>query len=102
MGGISCDCMDIHSLSTPAYAVFLKKRPGNQVQLGPRIFVSFALSQDMAMDIIAVNLFGPSPFRWLQLEEWKQKMRAVFGCSGNSIEEIHHFGAELLLPRRCT
>lgn len=31
-----------HSLSTSAYAVFLKKRPGNQVQLAPKIFVSFA------------------------------------------------------------
>ena len=92
----------LYRLSTPtdAYAVFLKKRPGSQVQLGPRLFTSIAISQDAAMDMIAKNLFGSSPFRWSELREWKNDMRMIFASNGYGMEEVHHFGAELLMPRR--
>ena len=50
-----------------AYAVFLKRRPGGQLQLGPLTFISVALSQDATMEMIAINIIGPNPFRWSQL-----------------------------------
>ena len=67
------------SSHTTAYAVFLKKRPGGQVQLRPRLFISIAVSQDVAMDMIAQNLFGASPCRWSELGHWKNSMRLIFG-----------------------
>lgn len=96
------DFLRLYRLSSPttAYAAFLKRRAGSQVQLGPRLFISIALSQDAAMDMIAQNLFGCSPFRWSQLRGWKNDMRAIFGSNGYGMEEVHHSGAELLLPRR--
>ena len=88
------------SSPTTAYAVFLKKRPGGQVQLGPRLLISIAVSQDAAMDMIAQNLFGPSPFRWSELRDWKNSIRLILGSNGYGVEEVHHFGADLFLPRR--
>ena len=94
--------LQLYRISSPtaAYAVFLKKRPGNQVQLGPRLFISIAVSQDAAMEMIAKNIFGYSPFRWSELRQWKDGMREIYAINGYGMEEVHHFGAELLLPRR--
>jgi hypothetical protein len=82
------------------YAVLLKPRPNGQLQLGPRFFVSAALSQDAAMEMIAINIFGPSPFRWSQFSDWKQQLRSVFAYNGFAMEDVHHFGAEFFLLRR--
>ena len=62
--------------------------------------MSIAVSQNAPMDMMAHNLFGRSPIRWSELREWKNDMRCIFGSSGYGMEEVHHFGAELFMPRR--